>query len=215
MSDDVARWIAEGAEALEVPLEPRAADRLSRLVALLLRWNRRMNLVGRCDARQAVDRHVHDGLGLLRLLDRPEVQTLAPSWWDVGAGAGLPGLVLATARPALRLTLLEPIGKRVAFMREAVATLGLDGVEVREGRLEDMDDLRPRAMTSRATFPPEEWLARGLERVAPGGLVLVMMGQGAPDAVVRDAWLVDRFRLPLSGALRINAVHRAPGSPEK
>lgn len=210
MSGVAERSIAEGARALEVPLETEGARRLAELVDLLLRWNRRINLVGRCDERDAVDRHVHDGLGLLRLLDGPGVRDETREWTDVGAGAGLPGLVLAVARPDLGVTLVEPIGKRVAFAREAASHLALENVRVVEARLEDLDEQPPTAVLSRATFPPETWLARGRELVGPGGLVLVMMGRGAPPGALEGAWRVDRFRLPLSGAARVNALHRVP-----
>lgn len=198
--------VREGARALEVPLEPERAATLAELVRRLLRWNERINLVGRCDERTAIDRHVLDGLALLRLLDLPEVRERATSWADVGAGAGLPGLVLAAARPELRLVLVEPAGKKVAFARDAAAALGLRNVEVLESRIESLPEPPATAALSRATFPPEEWARLGCTWVGPGGLVLVTMGAGAPEAVVDRAWRVDRTTLPLSGSTRINAL---------
>ena len=198
--------IARGAVALEVALDAEQVERLAQLVDHLLHWNRRINLIGRCDVDVAVDRHVHDGLGLLRLLDRDDVRAHGHHWVDVGSGAGLPGLVLALARPNLALTLVEPIGKKAAFTRDVVHRLGLTNVEVLQTRLETLEAGQASAAMSRATFAPEEWLALGREYVTPGGLVLVTMGGAGVPAVLDDAWHIDQFELPISRARRTNII---------
>ena len=201
--------IRAGADGLEVSLTDEAVDALGDLVERLLRWNRKINLIGPCDERQAIDRHVHDGLGLLRTLDRPEVRAVTTEWTDVGAGAGLPGLVLAIARPDWRLRLVEPIGKKIAFAKEAANALGLDRVEVVQARLEALDAGEVLGALSRATFPPDEWVARARALVAPGGLIVATMGSDPVKTVVDAAWHVDRFTLPISGAGRTTALLRA------
>jgi len=207
--------IREGADALEVTLEDGADKALWTLVEGLLRWNRKINLVGPCDARQAIDRHIHDALGLLRLLDQEAVRAVTTEWTDVGAGAGLPGLVLAIARPSWRLRLVEPIGKKVAFIREVVDSLSLSGVEVAEERLEELAPGSARGAMSRATFAPTEWVERARDLVEPGGLIAVSMGGDAVQAVLDEAWRVDRFVLPISGAGRTTALvwSSVPGAP--
>ena len=201
--------IARGAVELGVPLAA-AAGRLALLVELLVRWSQRVRVIARCDARTAVDRHVLDGLGLLRLLDRPEVRAAATGWLDVGSGVGLPGLVLAAARPELHIVLVEPIGKKAALAQHAAHELGVaERVEVRQTRLESLaPGAGPPAALSRAALAPGEWLRRGSELVGPGGLVLVTMGGAAPAEIITAAWLVDRFQLPLSGASRVSALCR-------
>ena len=203
-----AQRIREGADALEVPLSDEAVEGLWTLVERLIRWNRRINIIGPCDEIQAIDRHIHDGLGLLRLLDRPEVCEVTRSWTDIGAGGGLPGLVLAIARPELRLRLVEPIGKKIAFAKDTQSALGLTGVEVHQGRLEDLEPGRVRGAMSRATFAPEVWTERAKAFVAEDSLILVTMGGDALPRVVEEAWRVDRFKLPISGAGRTTALLR-------
>jgi 16S rRNA (guanine527-N7)-methyltransferase len=61
---------------------------------------------------------------------------------DIGSGAGLPGLVLAIARPDLSVTLVEPLLRRSTFLREAVSTLGLQNVEVVRARAEELHGKR-------------------------------------------------------------------------
>lgn len=203
--------IADGAQALQVPLDPAAVDRLERLLTSLLRWNERINVVARCSPREAVDRHIHDGLALLRLLDAPEVLAISSRWVDVGCGAGLPGLVLAAARPELELHLVEPIGKKIAFARRAKTELALDNVTIQSDRVEALEPGRHVAAMSRATFAPERWAAIGNDLVGPGGLVLVMMGSGAPQPLIDAAWRTDRCELPLSKAGRVNVLLRGVG----
>ena len=200
--------IVSGARTLGVDLTEDAAEALDVLVSQLLKWNRKINLVGPCDTEQAIDRHIHDGLGLLRALDIPEVRDITTDWTDIGAGAGLPGLVLAITRPSWRFRLVEPIGKKIAFAREIVRSLELANVDVLQGRLESLPAGEIHGAMSRATFAPEEWAARGRELVAPNGIVLVTMGgQGVP-AILDRAWRLDRFTLPISGAGRVTALLR-------
>ena len=199
--------IISGAAQLDVPLSAPAADALVALLDELQRWNQRVNLIGPCDARQAVDRHVHDGLALLRLLDREAVRARAARWLDVGSGAGLPGLVVAVARPELELVMVEPNGKKVAFIRHAIASLELgERATVRQARVEALPPGLATAAMSRATFAPARWAEVGRELVGPAGLVLVTMGAGASPELVEGAWEADEVRLPLSGARRINVV---------
>ena len=207
MSFGLTHAIARGAQSLGVPVSPQAVDTLSDLVALTLRHNRRVNLIGRCTTEQAVDRHVHDALALLRVLDRPIVTERAQRWLDIGAGGGFPGLVLAAARPSLAVTLVEPITKKAALVAHAAATLGLTNATIETTRVEDLAPPAPgTAALSRATFPPAEWLARGRRLVGPGSAVLVLMGGEADPEVLHAAAIVDRVTLPLSGARRTNAL---------
>lgn len=108
---------------------------------------------------------------------------------DVGSGAGLPGLVLAIARPDCTLVLLEPLERRVRFLEEAVARLGLDNCLVVRARAQDAPPAARDAdvVVSRAVAPLGRlagWCA-GLARV--GGLVLALKGSSARDELERDA----------------------------
>jgi 16S rRNA (guanine527-N7)-methyltransferase len=181
---------------------------LSHYVTELLRWNASSNLVGPCTPEEAVERHVVDSLALLRLLDRPEVGLLERPWFDVGSGAGVPGLVLAASRPEMALHIVEPRGRRATFCKQVASALGLGSVQVHQERLEDLEIPAGSGAMSRATFAPEIWAQRGAESVGPEGLVVVMMGAGAPQIVTEAAWLLDRLALPASGHTRVNAILR-------
>ena len=103
---------------------------------------------------------------------------------DVGSGAGLPGLVLAIRRPDLRVTLLEPMQRRVAFLDEAVTTLGLSGtVAVVRGRAEDASVRRSLGrqewVVARAVAPLERLATWCVPMLADDGRLLALKGSTA------------------------------------
>lgn len=146
--------------------------------------NREMNLtrVGE-DVREAVDRNYLDSLTILPFLDG--VSTLI----DVGTGAGFPGVPVAIMRPDIHVTLMDALGKRVAFLKEVVAALGLNADCV-HARCEDAakkpefrdayDVACARAVAE--TNVLSEWL---LPFVKPGGRMLALKGPMAAEEAAR------------------------------
>ena len=111
-----------------------SADQTSQLVAyleLLLRWNKKINLTGIRDGESCVSRHFGESLYLGRWV------RLNGRLLDIGSGAGFPGLSLKIIFPDLSVTLLEPVAKKRAFLKEVARVCGMDLVEVRGERLED------------------------------------------------------------------------------
>jgi len=120
-------------------LDPEAVARFERYAAQLVVWNARVNLTRITRPDEIALQHFLDSLVCLRALppgaDAPEA---ALACIDVGTGAGLPGLALKIVRPAWRLTLVEAVGKKVAFLEHVVGTLGLVDVTIRHARAEDL-----------------------------------------------------------------------------
>jgi 16S rRNA (guanine527-N7)-methyltransferase len=103
---------------------------------------------------------------------------------DLGSGAGLPGVVLGLARPDLQVTLLEPLLRRVTFLGEVVADLGLDNVQVRRGRAEELAGREVfDAVTARAVARLDTLAGWGLPLVRSGGEVVALKGSGASTEV--------------------------------
>ncbi len=132
---------------------------------------------------------------------------------DVGSGAGLPGMAVACARPDLQVTCCDSVGKKVAFVKTAAVALGVDvrGVAVRASGRPAEDGLPVcDAVVSRALADPDRWVALGAPYVAPGGVLLAMLGKGMErghlDALGAAHGLtllgVDQFELPFSKADR-------------
>ncbi|SCG55383.1 16S rRNA (guanine527-N7)-methyltransferase [Micromonospora humi] len=120
---------------------------------------------------------------------------------DVGSGAGLPGLVLAIARPDLSVTLVEPLARRVSFLVEAIQRLGLTkSVRVFRGRAEeaaagskDRDPLSADIVTARAVAPLDRLATWCLPLLAPGGRLLALKGASAAEEITAHAEAVGRL----------------------
>ena len=103
---------------------------------------------------------------------------------DIGSGAGLPGLVLALARPDLEVCLVEPLLRRTTFLSEAVATLGLVNVEVVRGRAEDLHGTREfTVVTSRAVAPLGRLVGWSMPLVRQGGHLVAMKGSSVEEEI--------------------------------
>ncbi len=108
---------------------------------------------------------------------------------DVGSGAGLPGLVLAIARPDLTVTLIEPLLRRTTWLLEVVHGLGLVNAEVLRGRAEQVAASTTPfdVVTARAVAPFPALLDVCLPLLAPRGVLLAMKGTGAAEELTRSA----------------------------
>jgi len=128
---------ADAARALGLFLTDDQLASMARFVTLLLDANQRMNLTAIREADQAWTRHVLDSLSLLPHLDLAPDSRIV----DVGAGGGLPGLVLAIARPDLQFTLIDSVGKKVRHIAQCAQELRLENVLAIHGRAEDLAGL--------------------------------------------------------------------------
>jgi 16S rRNA (guanine527-N7)-methyltransferase len=100
---------------------------------------------------------------------------------DVGSGAGLPGLVLAIARPDLDVTLVEPLLRRVEWLEEVTKDLDLGGVAVVRARAEELPRAWADVATARAVAPLVKLSAWCLPLVKPGGVMLAIKGRSAAE----------------------------------
>lgn len=114
---------------------------------------------------------------------------------DVGSGAGLPGMVLAVARPDLSVTLVEPLARRTAFLSEAVTILGLERTTVVRARAEEcVGELAPAdVVTARAVAPLDRLAGWCLPLTAIGGRLLAMKGSSAATEIAEHAEALARL----------------------
>jgi 16S rRNA (guanine527-N7)-methyltransferase len=207
--------LADGLDALgiAVPVEGQAA--LIGYLERLQSWNRRFNLTAVRDPGEVVGRHLLDSLSILPWVDRGPVL-------DVGTGAGLPGIPLAIARPAIGFTLLDSNGKKTRFLRQVVAELGLDNVDVEQVRVERFDARgRFAVVTSRAFASLGDMYAAVRPLLRDDGRCLAMKGL-APTAEVAELPAgvpveVVRLQVPGTTVTRhlviIGPVGTAPAGP--
>jgi 16S rRNA (guanine527-N7)-methyltransferase len=157
---------------------PSRLPALERYAALLASEGVVRGLIGPREVPRLWDRHLVN-CGLLAPLI-PEGARVA----DLGSGAGLPGLVLALARPDLEVTLIEPMARRVDFLTAACTSLGADRVTVVRGRAEQSAGRETfDVVTSRALAPLPRLLTWSMPLVAPGGVVLAMKGSSAATEI--------------------------------
>ncbi|MDP9141739.1 MAG: 16S rRNA (guanine(527)-N(7))-methyltransferase RsmG [Pseudomonadota bacterium] len=201
----LALWLTElrpalesGLRALGLELPATAQTQLLIYIGELYKWNSAYNLTAVRDPQGMLARHVLDSLSVLPLVSGRLL--------DVGAGAGLPGIILAIANPALNVSVLDSNGKKARFMRHAVRTLGLTNVQVEEARV---DALKPTqgfdCITSRAFASLGEFFDATAHLLAPGGQWLAMKGK------LEDAELA-----AVPGSVQILETRRlsVPGLPE-
>jgi 16S rRNA (guanine527-N7)-methyltransferase len=201
------RRLRAGAEALGVSLDEDACARFVAYWRLLERWNARINLTRITDEEEVIDKHFLDSLALV-----PHLAPGAVSLVDVGAGAGFPGIPCAIARPSLRVTLVEATQKKCAFLEAVKRELSLP-LTVRAIRLEELvrGGERYDVVVSRAMLAPPEWIARGAELVAPGGLLVAMLGRDRPPLPTPSGFgapVLAPYHLP-EGERALALLHRS------
>jgi 16S rRNA (guanine527-N7)-methyltransferase len=127
---------------------------VERYIDLFVNWNQRINLSA-ARTRSAVASHVEDSLHVVPYL------RFAGRIIDVGAGGGLPGVLVAICLPGAQVVSLEPVNKKHAFLRTAARELGLGNYEPRCERVEDHAQRDYDAAVSRATWDLRQWLEMG------------------------------------------------------
>ena len=165
--------LISGFGELGVPASEEAIAGLERFAALLEEKNKVMNLTAIQGAEDTARLHFLDCGALLRYID-PAGKSLL----DVGSGAGFPAFVLKLLSPAMKLTTLDSLGKRVAFQQETAAALGLKNVECLCVRAEELTDRRESfdIVTSRAVARLSILAELCLPLVKAGGVFVAMKG---------------------------------------
>jgi 16S rRNA (guanine527-N7)-methyltransferase len=163
-----------------------------RFAALLAGPGVERGLIGPAEAARIWDRHILNCAVVAELV--PGRCVLA----DLGSGAGLPGIVLALLRPQAEVLLIESMARRVAFLEECVAELGLTHVRVLRGRAEDLTgEVRADIVTARAVAPLGRLAGWAIGLCRPGGTVLAIKGASAAAELAAAA--ADLRRLGATG----------------
>ncbi|CUR55060.1 Ribosomal RNA small subunit methyltransferase G [metagenome] len=180
----------------ETPAVPESAQRVFsarydeavRYAELLATEGTLRGLIGPREVPRLWERHLLNSAALSSQI--PASATVC----DVGSGAGLPGLVLALARPDLTVTLLEPLLRRTTFLEEVVGELGLTNVDVVRGRADSLHGRRTfDVVTSRAVAPLDRLLEWSMPLVAPSGALVAMKGSSVAEEVQAHASVWQRL----------------------
>jgi 16S rRNA (guanine527-N7)-methyltransferase len=164
------------AAELDDPLLASVATHLD----LLTRWNQRMNLTALRSPEEMVVRHFGESLFAARALFPRDART---DLFDLGSGAGFPGLPIKYWAPQLQLTLIESHGKKSTFLREVGRALQLTGFSVLNARAETISQ-RAALVTMRAVEKFDQALPAAARLVAPGGRLAVLIGEAQHDHAI-------------------------------
>jgi 16S rRNA (guanine527-N7)-methyltransferase len=176
MDEALLKTLSAGAAEIGVCLEPAALERFAAYRRELLLWNRRINLVSERSAQEIVIRHFIDSLTAMPYLDRPWGSLI-----DIGSGGGFPGIPLKIALPGLTVSLVEASRKKASFLSHLIRTLGLEGVQVIQERVETLTaekemDGRFDTLISRAAFKLPELVRMASFFLRSGGQLIALKG---------------------------------------
>ena len=169
--DKLTRLLADGAAALPFELNDAQYAQLIDYLALLTKWNAVYNLTAVRDPAQMVTQHLLDSLAAVPAFSG------ARNVLDVGAGGGLPGIVLAIARPEMRVSMIDTVHKKTAFLTQAKAELGLANVTVYTARVEELQvPQKFDAITSRAFAELNDFINWSAHLLEKGGRFIALKG---------------------------------------
>ena len=201
-------------------------EQFQKYFELLAEWNEKMNLTAITDESGVALKHFADSLSLLNFVDIPQNSSLA----DVGTGAGFPGVVLKIARPDIKLTLIDSLNKRLVFLGEVCAQLGIEA-ELIHSRAED--GARDEKLRESFDFAVSRAVARMnvlseycLPYVKVGGAFCAMKGAQANEEFKESLNAINTlggklekkyfFELPENGGERaIAVVRKVKNTPQK
>lgn len=159
-----------------------SASTVEAFAQLLAAEGETRGLIGPREAERIWSRHIVNSAALLPFL--PQKGSVI----DVGSGAGLPGLVIAAARPDLEVTLIEPMERRCEWLLEASETIGLDNVQIVRDRAENLGrTLKADVVTARAVAALPKLLRLTSKLITPKGRILALKGRRAYEEVASAA----------------------------
>lgn len=210
----------------KITLTENQYEQFQKYFELLAEWNEKMNLTAITDESGVALKHFADSLSLLNFVDIPQNSSLA----DVGTGAGFPGVVLKIARPDIKLTLIDSLNKRLVFLGEVCAQLGIEA-ELIHSRAED--GARDEKIRENFDFAVSRAVARMnvlseycLPYVKVGGAFCAMKGAQANEEFKESLNAINTlggklekkyfFELPENGGERaIAVVRKVKNTPQK
>lgn len=210
----------------KITLTENQYEQFQKYFELLVEWNEKMNLTAITDESGVALKHFADSLSLLNFVDIPQNSSLA----DVGTGAGFPGVVLKIARPDIKLTLIDSLNKRLVFLGEVCAQLGIEA-ELIHSRAED--GARDEKLRESFDFAVSRAVARMnvlseycLPYVKVGGAFCAMKGAQANEEFKESLNAINTlggklenkyfFELPENGGERaIVVVRKVKNTPQK
>jgi 16S rRNA (guanine527-N7)-methyltransferase len=187
MSVDLEGGLRSGAKALNLSLSDEQFQHLLGYLALIQKWNKVYNLTALRDPADMLTHHLLDSLTAVVPLSR-HTQGQPTKVLDVGSGGGLPGVVLAICMPELKVSCVDTVAKKAAFVQQVAASLKLSNLRGIHARVETLTDPYP-VICSRAFASLPDFVTWSRPALAEGGVWMAMKGKhprGEIDALPAD-----------------------------
>jgi len=187
----LAQVLKNGVEALDLGLGEAQQEKLLDYLALLNKWNKVYNLTAVRDPMEMMTLHVLDSLAAVPAFRH------AQNVLDVGAGGGLPGVVLAIARPDMKVAMIDIVHKKTAFLNQVKAELELGNVTVYTKKVQDLQVKTPYdVITSRAFADLSDFVNWSGHLLAEGGRFIALKGTAPAEERERlpDPWKVNELQ---------------------
>jgi 16S rRNA (guanine527-N7)-methyltransferase len=187
--------LTEACRQLGLSVDEPQQGKLLRYLEQLQKWNRTYNLTAIRDAEQMLVQHVFDSLAVVRPLGA--ALGVSAELMDVGSGGGLPGVVLAILRPHWRVSCVDAVEKKTAFVRQMSGVLDLPNLQARHARVETLEPAQCDLVTSRAFASLADFAELAGRHVREGGRLAAMKGK-TPDEEIdalreQGVWMVERI----------------------
>lgn len=199
MSNEANGWLADlPLNALGLSLTEAQGRQLADYLALIQKWNKVYNLTALRDPTEMRTHHLLDSLSVLTPL-QAQRPGQALKVLDVGAGAGLPGVVIAIARPDADVTCVDTVAKKAAFVQQVAVELKLRNLHGLHARVETLKSSCYDVVCSRAFASLADFTRWSADALAPGGIWLAMKGKHPTEEIAALPPTVEVFHVePLS-----------------
>jgi len=184
--------LISGLETLGIENQDNLIDKLLIYMNLLIKWNQTYNLTAITEEQHIITHHLLDCLSVIKFVNSTNIL-------DVGSGAGLPGLILALCFPDKKITMVDKVGKKTAFIQQVIGEFNLKNAEVLNSRVEDMKNYYYDGIISRAFSDMETMIKLTSHLLLEGGNWYGMKSKKSRAnemAVIKYSYYMDKIDVP-------------------
>jgi 16S rRNA (guanine527-N7)-methyltransferase len=190
--------LISGLETLGIENQDNLIDKLLIYMNLLIKWNQTYNLTAITEEQHIITHHLLDCLSVIKFVNSTNIL-------DVGSGAGLPGLILALCFPDKKITMVDKVGKKTAFIQQVIGEFNLKNAEVLNSRVEDLKNYYYDGIISRAFSDMETMIKLTSHLLLEGGNWYGMKSKKSRAnemAVIKYSYHMDKIDVPYLKAER-------------